>query len=113
MVGDQAVVEVRILSDECLNVLPPPEDHRGAAEVGQGAAQDDPPVPLVLLRQADVGGPVRGAPGQDILHIGILQDVVRSDVWCAENKPFSQRFHLHAVYFIHTCKHYIMQQQAL
>ena len=86
MASDQAVVEVRILLDEGVNVLLAPEDDLGAAEIGQGAAHDYPPVPLVILRQADVGGSVGGAPGQDVLDIGILQDVVRLDCWCAANK---------------------------
>ena len=86
MIGDQAVVEVWILLDKGVNVPSAPEDDLGPAEVRQGAAQNDPPVPLVFLRQTDVGCSVGRALGEDILDIGIPQDVVRLDCWCAENK---------------------------
>ena len=81
MVSDEAVVEVRILLDEGLNVLLAPEDDCGAGEVRQGAAHDDSPVPLELLGQTDVGCSVGSSLGEDILHIGILQDIVRLDGW--------------------------------
>ena len=86
MIGYQAVIEVWILLDEGVNVLSVPEDDLGPAEVRQGAAQNDAPVPLVFLRQSNVGCSVGRALGEDILDIGIPQDEVRLDCWCAENK---------------------------
>ena len=86
MIGDQAVIEVWIVLDEGVNVLSVPEDDLGPAEVRQGAAQNDAPVPLVFLRQSNVGCSVGRALGEDILDIGIPQDVVRLNCRCAENK---------------------------
>ena len=77
MARNKSILDVGVLRYKGLGVLLGPEDDLSSRQVRQRPAHQNLSLLFVASSQGQVGGSVRSSPGGHVLHIAVLEDVVR------------------------------------